>query len=308
MTNKKVDFIGIGAQKAGTTWLYHSLKNIPDFDLPYVKELNYFSRSSEYGNSFLKHKYFVRRILKPIRTYRILSHLMTIRDKKELRWYCKWYFSNYTDRWYLSLFDNYKGITGEITPNYSILSIKDIERIYKIMPDVKIIYMIRNPIDRCISHYFDIRSRKNKNFNKNQFDFEDFNQFVNSYEQEVRSDYMRTLKNYQSVFPKEQILVCFFDSIKDNPEKLLMDIFDYLGCKSKILDSDLVIRRKVNSSKKQQIPDQAYEILKKKYQNFIYKLHKEFGGYCTKWFNDLNNKKTNKEILLPTVYPMKSCG
>ena len=87
MRNKKIDFIGIGAQKAGTTWLYHSLKNIPEFDLPYVKEINYFSRSSEYGSGFLKHTYFLRRILKPIRTYRIVHHLTTIRDKEAFYWY-----------------------------------------------------------------------------------------------------------------------------------------------------------------------------------------------------------------------------
>lgn len=36
------DFIGIGAQKAGTTWLYKNLKQHPNIWLPEIKELHYF--------------------------------------------------------------------------------------------------------------------------------------------------------------------------------------------------------------------------------------------------------------------------
>lgn len=37
------DFLGIGAQKAGTTWLYAQLKQHPDVWMPMVKELHFFS-------------------------------------------------------------------------------------------------------------------------------------------------------------------------------------------------------------------------------------------------------------------------
>ena len=36
------DFLCIGAQKSGTTWLYHNLKQHPQVWLPPVKELHYF--------------------------------------------------------------------------------------------------------------------------------------------------------------------------------------------------------------------------------------------------------------------------
>src|ERR1700754_3667019 len=37
-------FICVGAQKAGTGWLYEQLRNHPDFWLPPMKELHYFDR------------------------------------------------------------------------------------------------------------------------------------------------------------------------------------------------------------------------------------------------------------------------
>jgi hypothetical protein len=39
------DFLVIGAQKAGTTWLYAQLQNHPQVWLPPIKEIHYFDRS-----------------------------------------------------------------------------------------------------------------------------------------------------------------------------------------------------------------------------------------------------------------------
>ena len=39
------DFLGIGAQKAGTTWLYENLRRHPELFLPEEKEIHYFDRS-----------------------------------------------------------------------------------------------------------------------------------------------------------------------------------------------------------------------------------------------------------------------
>lgn len=38
------DFVGIGAQKAGTTWIHHQLRAHPQLFLPETKELNFFYR------------------------------------------------------------------------------------------------------------------------------------------------------------------------------------------------------------------------------------------------------------------------
>src|SRR2546423_15689927 len=45
------DFICIGAQKAGTGWLYEQLRNHPDFWMPPMKELHYFDRFADPNRS-----------------------------------------------------------------------------------------------------------------------------------------------------------------------------------------------------------------------------------------------------------------
>jgi len=45
-SRKKIDFIGIGAGKAGTTWLWHGLRQHPGIFMPDQKELHYFNMIS----------------------------------------------------------------------------------------------------------------------------------------------------------------------------------------------------------------------------------------------------------------------
>ena len=41
----KIDFIGIGAAKAGSTWVADNLRRHPDIFIPKKKELNYFCKT-----------------------------------------------------------------------------------------------------------------------------------------------------------------------------------------------------------------------------------------------------------------------
>ena len=59
--DRKIDFLIIGAQKSGTTTLYHWLKQHPDIFLPEAKEILYFAKDEfyqqgdEYLNVFYRH-------------------------------------------------------------------------------------------------------------------------------------------------------------------------------------------------------------------------------------------------------------
>ena len=52
-----IDFIGVGARKAGTTWIYKQLKKHPQIFTPSSKELSYFS-SKIYREEFPIDWYF----------------------------------------------------------------------------------------------------------------------------------------------------------------------------------------------------------------------------------------------------------
>lgn len=47
---KRLDFLIIGAEKAGTTALFSYLRGLPDIYIPFNKELNFFDRDHRYGD------------------------------------------------------------------------------------------------------------------------------------------------------------------------------------------------------------------------------------------------------------------
>ncbi|MBK7919375.1 MAG: sulfotransferase [Chloroflexi bacterium] len=65
----KPDFLCIGAQKAGTTWLYQALRQHPQVSMPPIKENHYFDRGKRpYALDLLsKHAPTRRRFLRWLR-------------------------------------------------------------------------------------------------------------------------------------------------------------------------------------------------------------------------------------------------
>ncbi len=308
INNVKIEFWGIGAQKSGTSWLFYNLNKVPLISIPPNKGLHYFDRSSNYPTpNTLSEASFIKRILKqPYRKEIIKKFYLLIKNYKveDLKFYYKWYFSNYNDDWYLSIFKDFVGVKGEITPSYSILNVHDIKRMYALSPNAKIILMLRNPIDRAWSHY---RHTQKKNI---YFSFQDVKndsiiEFIESEGQILRSDYVRTIENFSHVFPKSQILICFFDAIVDNPNGLLNDIINFLTGveKSTYSFKNNDLKRTINKSIELDCPNQIYEYLKIKYRNQIKVLSDIYGGYFNKWQEDLYGVSSlnDNTLLLPTI-------
>ena len=307
---KQIDFLGIGAQKAGTSWLYSNLKQIPEFSLPPIKELHYFDRSRSYpspnglaetllANRIRQKKYFLNAV------YRVLKVVKHINWKLSI-FYLKWFFTDYSDQWYLSLFKGFEGYTGEITPSYSILNKEDIRRIHNLQPDAKLILMLRNPIERAWSQYrFSLR--KKKNFDIGKVSTADIIKYMESDAQSLRSEYIRTIDNYSSIFPKEQILICFYDAILDNPKALMNNILKHVCGEAPISINHLNLKSVVNKSIVVDRPKEVEAYLKNRYYPQIKELSEKYGGYFTKWYEEsyLDNSTSENKELLPTMY-MKS--
>jgi hypothetical protein len=308
-SNNSIDFIGIGAQKAGTTWLYARLMELPDFSLPPIKELHYFDRSKEYPSP---NKLSETKLINRLRSYHWVKSstkrlFKEIREKKinNFKWLLKWYFSNFNDQWYLSLFNSLNGIKGEISPSYSILKENDIIEMHKITSDSKLIFLLRNPVERAWSH-FKFNMRKDPNFDIEMVDSKHIIEFINSEGQESRSNYIRTIEEYSKHYAKSNILICFFDAIKDNPLQLLSEIVSFVGGDASIISSTCNLKEKTNLSKKIKIPDEVEIFLKEKYYLLIKKMSEDYGSYCLKWYTDLylekvKKSKKKKEILSPTI-------
>jgi len=298
--------LGIGAQKSGTTWLYYQLKEIPEFDLPPIKEFHYFDRSPTYLSpnklsetlliKRIKRKKYLSRTIKTIRFY------IKRQNWKLSKFYFKWYLSNYSDHWYLSLFDGFEGYTGEISPGYSILEEEDIKRMYRLIPDAKLILILRNPIDRAWSH-FRFMKRKAGPLAAKNVDDKTIIDFLESERQILRSNYIRIIDRYSNIFPKDQILICFYDAIVHSPDELLSEITKFISGEFSIPVSQSELTKVFNKSKEIDCPESIENYLKDKYHSQIKLLAEKYGGYFNKWYEETYGEKSTNENreLLPTM-------
>ena len=199
-------FLIIGAQKCGTTSLYDYLIQHPAILSASRKEIGFFDR---YYNMSL---------------YWYKSHFPLIRKK---------------------LFEKQKVITGEASPNY-LFDLHASKRVYEKFPDIKLIVLLRNPIDRAYSHY---QMQVRKGFESLSFEdaiksentrllgekekiianenYYAFNYEIFSYLQ--RGIYVDQLERWLKVFSKKQILVLNTEEFNHNLTSTLSLIFDFLN-------------------------------------------------------------------------------
>lgn len=173
-----VDFIGVGAQKSGTSWVYTCLYEHPEICAP-VKEIHFFSRPR---------------------------------------------FENGKD-WYEAHFKNCKTDVkrGEFSTSY-LYSKETPVRIRDLYPDVKLIAILRNPIDRALSQY------------KNAIKAGEITEAISfeTYVQQEKSvvlqgKYFEQLQRYNKLFPKEQLLVLIYEDIKKDPKAFMQKIYQFIG-------------------------------------------------------------------------------
>ncbi|MGK7943274.1 MAG: sulfotransferase domain-containing protein [Microcystaceae cyanobacterium] len=284
-SSKNPYFIGIGAQKAGTSWLYKKLIRHPQIWIAPAKEIHFFDRVPSCSPSPFTRLFDPRKAPSKVHLSEIKSAVRHGNIEK-ISWYCKFLFGYYDENWYVDLFSTAKShqIAGEITPAYSKLGKEDIARISAINSDVKLIFLLRNPIDRTWSQ---LRFH-NKRSSRKLTSTNEIIPFLQTKEVTLRSDYERTLDNYLAYFDSSQILVGFYDAIIDNQSGLLTGITDFLGV-SPFEESLLNKEIYVNVSPSQSIPKEVKDYLVETYTPSIERLAKYLGSYAAKWYAELKN-------------------
>jgi len=128
--------------------------------------------------------------------------------------------------WYKSKFNSKNSkILGESSPNYTKYPLfKDVPKnIFNLIPDIKMIYIVRDPITRLISHY-----KHNYTLGREKTSFEQcFNRLEkNNYI--YSSMYYLQLSKYLKYFKKDNIYILDSENLLNNPVSTLKSIFDYL--------------------------------------------------------------------------------
>jgi len=276
------DFIGIGAQKAGTTWLYHNLRAHPQIWIP-KKEVHYFDQKVG-GTSFnLASRLFGggkanERWRKEVRHWVEVN--LRKRSLSGLVWVYKFYMRSPSDDWYASLFEPRKGrVAGEITPNYSVLGRDAVSHVHGLMPEAKILFMMRNPVERAWSQavmYFDKIERQSVG----GVSEEQIRKFVST-QSSLLTNYLRTLENWRAYYPDEQIFVGFMEDVHFQPEGLLSSVCEFLGVDPSFKPPGL--KRKFNSRSADEMPTKLAVHLARTYLDNTRLLAERFGGYASFW-------------------------
>lgn len=217
------NFLVIGAAKCGTTSLYHYLKEHPEVYMSPIKEPNYFSTD-------INPEKFSRQYKDIEKRKRLNLDEYVKGDMNREVW---GYFVR-EQHHYTGLFKKVKNekAIGEISNSY-LFSKEAAANIKKTLPAVKLIAILRNPVDRIYSHYLaNLRDGKT---------FKPFRQEVEEDMQKPEKGwyishcyfemglYYEQIKRYLDIFPEAQFRIFLYDELKNNPDNMLREVCQFLG-------------------------------------------------------------------------------
>jgi Sulfotransferase domain len=185
-------FLVIGTMKAGTTSLYQYLRAHPNVFMPAIKELNYFVDGLNW--------------------------------RRGLQWYRAQFARAPTTAFAL----------GEVSPSYTMHPLHGgvPRRIAQQLPNVRLIYVLRDPVDRIRSHFqHNVTTQTERNPTEKVV-----------LENPVYVDcsrYALQIEQYLDYFSPEQMMIVASDNLQADRKATMRRVFDFLGVDSGFVPPNL---------------------------------------------------------------------
>jgi sulfotransferase family protein len=205
------DFLCVGVHKGGTTWLYQQLDSHPDFWMPPLKELHYLDQLSRVERSSSPRS-------RDERDLRFLAGITALSAKPHIDL-----------EQYGRLFE-LKGtlLSGDISPNYSTLCDKVIRQVVRFFPELKVIFLARDPVERIWSHLsMQVQYHQIEKFDVT--DIEEVNRKLLRRGMLLRSYPSAIAARWKRHVHPDRFRIYFFDDLQRNPTELRRSILDFLG-------------------------------------------------------------------------------
>jgi Sulfotransferase domain len=194
------DFLILGAPKAGTTAIYHALKQHPGVFMPKQKELRFFAFD---GKKIEKGDPVNRKVVTDIDTYR--GHFSDAEGSQ---------------------------IKGEASPGY-LSSEEAPGRIRSTVPEARLIAILRNPVERAFSHFlFAVQQGYEppdaKFLQALRDPYVDYRGFRRRRPYVIDGLYGRSLSRYLQLFGREQLHLIRYEELEASPQRVLHELYLFL--------------------------------------------------------------------------------
>jgi hypothetical protein len=253
-------FLCIGAQKACTSWLNIVLKS--DINnrvfIPYVKETFFLNLLEPENPIYLSSggdaHGTIYQTIKEKTELHINQEIANIQAAGEIqRWQAEFlgylyksltfYWTGLDASWYKHLFSISMPdqVLGDITPDYSFLQDDMVRQLSLVRPDLKIILITRDPVER------DLSQLKMQLLPRNPIPTEkDCISFLRQPHVMRRSEYKYILNRWKKYFGEQSILVFDVKDVSNHPASVIKSLSHFLGVELCVLDSVIAMRDNAN--------------------------------------------------------------
>lgn len=196
-----VDFLVIGAMKCGTTSLHHYLTSHPQLALPPEKEVDFFFGDGPGGAG---------------------NHWRGI-------------------RWYDDRFPVDAPVRGDVSPGYTSPDHPDVaDRAVRLVPDARLIYLVRDPLERAVSQFRHHRRDRTEGRDLAEALLDPHSHYIR------RSRYAACLRPFVDRFPASHIAVVDQDDLLHHTASTVAWICRFLGVEPRVPTG--VLSRRLNRS------------------------------------------------------------
>ncbi|WP_282029643.1 sulfotransferase domain-containing protein [Paracoccus marcusii] len=246
--------IGIGAQKAGTSWLHNNIKQNRSFWVPPFKEVHFFDHNFVPENRAWTEGH----VRKGVKSAAERWEKQGIHNHKRKAW-ARTALEKpmFTKNWYEHIFSLCPDgrIPIDITPEYSSISTDGIKFAEDVLgSNFRAIYIVRSPVHRAISQ-IKMMIRRRKLTSPSREDWMDLLNLDVIYE---RGNYKSHISRWMSARPKESLLFIPFGMISKDPLQVMRDIEEFTNAESHDYRN---LNEKIFASAPISIPDYVYENL-----------------------------------------------
>jgi hypothetical protein len=256
---KPIFLLGVGAQKAGTTWLHAYLRSLPEVDLGFMKEYHVFDQGHVRDTTPNRRDVFKN-------NFRSYFGSDNLAKRYKFRRNHKHYFD-----YFLNLVDKSDEVfvTGDITPSYAALS-PDVFRYVKSSLEakgfrVRVIFLMRDPVARCISaNRMYSRPTLLSSSGDENLEAELLEKKYQQVRFRIRTRYDLTIANLEQVFAPEELYFGFYEELFS--DKALSEICSFLELPFRRGNYDQVVH---GTKVKSELPE-ATKTLVRNYYSGVY--------------------------------------